>query len=97
MIGDAAHQTPPSRDGVNQAMLDALELSQALCANNFLTIEDAISSYEKNMLARTSKVTAEALQLVEAMLAENNLQEMVDFFKPERYAMSRQNNCIECN
>lgn len=80
MLGDAAHQTPPSGDGVNQAMLDAVELYEALCIENFNTVQEAIASFEKRMLSRTSEVTEEALQLVDDMLSENNLQFMLDFF-----------------
>jgi 2-polyprenyl-6-methoxyphenol hydroxylase-like FAD-dependent oxidoreductase len=80
MLGDAAHQSPPSGDGVNQAMLDAVELYEAFCMQNFSTLLEAIGSFEKKMLARTSAVTEDALQLVDAMLSENNLQFMIDFF-----------------
>jgi 2-polyprenyl-6-methoxyphenol hydroxylase-like FAD-dependent oxidoreductase len=80
MLGDAAHQTPPSGDGVNQAMLDALELYEALCLKNFNTLPEAISSFEKSMLRRTEVATQEALEITEAMLAEDNLEFMVDFF-----------------
>lgn len=80
IIGDAAHQTPPSGDGVNQAMLDALELHEALCMKSFSTIAEAIGSFEKAMLRRTAVATQEALEVTEAMLAEENLQIMVDFF-----------------
>ena len=84
MLGDAAHQTPPSGDGVNQAMLDAVELYEALCIENFGTVEEAIASFEKSMLKRSSEVTVEALQLVDGMLSENNLQFMLDFFNELR-------------
>lgn len=81
ILGDAAHQTPPSGDGVNQAMLDAVELYDALCIQNFSTVQEAIASFEKKMLHRTAIATEEALQLVDEMLSENNLQFMLDFFK----------------
>jgi 2-polyprenyl-6-methoxyphenol hydroxylase-like FAD-dependent oxidoreductase len=80
MLGDAAHQTPPSGDGVNQAMLDALELYEAVCMETYNTVPEAIASYEKRMLHRTSAVNEEALEQVDAMLSENNLQYMLDFF-----------------
>ncbi len=80
MIGDAAHQTPPSGDGVNQAMLDAVDLYEALCAETFSSLHEAIASFEKKMLDRTSVATEEAIQLVDAMLSKNNLQFMLDFF-----------------
>jgi 2-polyprenyl-6-methoxyphenol hydroxylase-like FAD-dependent oxidoreductase len=80
MLGDAAHQTPPSGDGVNQAMLDAVELYEALCIENLSTVHKAIASFEKKMLNRTAIATEEALEITEAMLSKNNLQLMVDFF-----------------
>jgi len=84
MLGDAAHQTPPSGDGVNQAMLDALELYEALCIEQHSTLPDAIASYEKTMLTRTSAVNKEALEQVDGMLSKNNLQYMLDFFSALR-------------
>jgi 2-polyprenyl-6-methoxyphenol hydroxylase-like FAD-dependent oxidoreductase len=80
IIGDAAHQTPPSGDGVNQAMLDALELYEALFSEEFTTVHEAIASFEEKMLNRTSVATEEALQLVEAMLSKNSLQFFLNFF-----------------
>jgi len=81
LLGDAAHQTPPSGDGVNQAMLDAVELYEALCLQHINNLPNAIAAYERGMLARTSVVNEEALQLVDAMLSDNNLQFMLDFFE----------------
>ena len=81
MLGDAAHQTPPSGDGVNQAMLDALELYEALCIEQHSCVHEAIKSYEKKMLTRTFSVNKEALQQVDGMLSANNLQYMLNFFK----------------
>jgi len=43
-------------------------------------VAEAIGSYEKAMLRRTAVATQEALEVTEAMLAEDNLQFMVDFF-----------------
>ncbi|WP_316832848.1 NAD(P)/FAD-dependent oxidoreductase [Pedobacter aquatilis] len=80
MIGDAAHVTPPSGEGVNQAMQDALELYEALCMENFDTIETAIAAFEKKMLLRTSKETQDALDMVGLMQSENNLDNMLGFF-----------------
>jgi len=80
MIGDAAHVTPPSGEGVNLAMLDALELYEALCIEDFSTVEEAIASFEKKMLARTSASTEDALEMNEALHSENNLEYMINFF-----------------
>ena len=65
---------------MNQAMLDALELYEALCLNSFSTMAEAIGSFEKAMLCRTAVATQEALVVTESMLAEDNLQFMVEFF-----------------
>lgn len=80
MIGDAAHQTPPSGDGVNQAMLDAVELYEALCKENFPTIHEALASFEQKMLSRTAIATEEALELMKAMRSEDSLDYMLNFF-----------------
>ena len=80
LLGDAAHQTPPSGDGVNQAMLDALELSNAL-TGNFKNLQSAIAHYENEMLKRTAVATEEALDMSTSMLADNNLEYMLEFFR----------------
>ena len=80
LLGDAAHQTPPSGDGVNQAMLDALELSNAL-TGNFKNLQSAIAHYENKMLKRTAVATEEALEMSTSMLADNNLEYMLEFFR----------------
>lgn len=80
MIGDAAHVTPPSGEGVNLAMQDALELYEALCVDEFTTTLEAIESFEAKMGIRASVGTKEALEMVEEMTSENNLQQMLNFF-----------------
>lgn len=80
LLGDAAHQTPPSGDGVNQAMLDGLELSNALLGT-FKNLQSAIAHYENEMLKRTAVATEEALEMSTSMLADNNLEYMLEFFR----------------
>ncbi|MBD1365327.1 FAD-dependent monooxygenase [Mucilaginibacter sp. ZT4R22] len=59
MLGDAAHLMPPyAGEGVNMAMLDALELSQCLLNEDYPDSLSAIAAYEKQMRARASE-TAE--------------------------------------
>lgn len=57
LIGDAAHWMPPfAGEGVNMAMLDALELSERLTSDRFSDMQTAIAAYEKNMFKRFAKV-----------------------------------------
>lgn len=47
LLGDAAHLMPPyAGEGVNMAMLDALELSNCLADNQFKDVQAAIAAYE---------------------------------------------------
>lgn len=62
LIGDAAHLMPPSGEGVNTAMLDALDLSECLTGGEFKNIQAAIAAYEKRMRARAIILGQEALE-----------------------------------
>ena len=78
MLGDAAHLMPPyAGEGVNMAMLDALELSQHLLNNNFENTHDAIASYENQMRARASEIAKMSMDSTAALHAEN----AIDFMK----------------
>lgn len=85
IIGDAAHLMPPfAGEGVNMAMLDALELSETLTSSQCNTIESAISEYETNMFKRASKIAQESLENGERMHSENALTTMLDFFNSHK-------------
>lgn len=85
IIGDAAHLMPPfAGEGVNMAMLDALELSEVLTSSQCNTIESAISAYETNMFKRASKIAQESLENGERMHSENALTTMLDFFNSHK-------------
>lgn len=85
IIGDAAHLMPPfAGEGVNMAMLDALELSEVLTSSQCYTIENAISEYETNMFKRASKIAQESLENGERMHSENALTTMLDFFNSHK-------------
>jgi 2-polyprenyl-6-methoxyphenol hydroxylase-like FAD-dependent oxidoreductase len=68
MLGDAAHVMPPfAGEGANTAMLDALQLSECLTADNFNTLKEAISFYEVNMRKRAAMATKQSLENGERM------------------------------
>ena len=81
MLGDAAHLMPPfAGEGVNMAMLDALELSECLSSENFSDLQTAIASYEIQMRKRASDAAQESLENGEKMHSADALQKMLAFF-----------------
>jgi len=84
MIGDAAHLMPPfAGEGVNMAMLDALELSECLTTDKYHSVEEAISFYDLNMRKRASLIAKESLENGEKMHSRNALTTMTSFFSGE--------------
>ena len=81
MLGDAAHVMPPfAGEGVNMAMLDALELSECLTTEKYNTLQEAISSYEITMRKRAAIAADESLENGERMHSEGALKTMLTFF-----------------
>jgi 2-polyprenyl-6-methoxyphenol hydroxylase-like FAD-dependent oxidoreductase len=79
IIGDAAHLMPPyAGEGVNMAMLDALELSEALKAH--AQPAKAIAGYETAMRARAGEVAQMTLDNTAMMHAPGALEKMVAMF-----------------
>lgn len=63
MIGDAAHLMPPyAGEGVNMAMLDALELSQCLLSNDFDNLQQAFAAFENQMCTRAAEAANQSLE-----------------------------------
>jgi 2-polyprenyl-6-methoxyphenol hydroxylase-like FAD-dependent oxidoreductase len=63
IIGDAAHLMPPyAGEGVNMAMLDALELSRALTDDRYSDTLPAIAAFEKKMFKSASEVAEKSIQ-----------------------------------
>jgi 2-polyprenyl-6-methoxyphenol hydroxylase-like FAD-dependent oxidoreductase len=80
MLGDAAHLMPPyAGEGVNMAMLDALELAECLLNDDFMDTHSAIATYEKQMRLRssgTAKITMEQTASLHSAEAISNMLEM---------------------
>ena len=84
MLGDAAHLMPPyAGEGVNMAMLDALELSKCLTDNKVADVQTAIAVYEKTMLARCSEVAKTTLEQTASIHSPNALFDMLAMFNQE--------------
>jgi 2-polyprenyl-6-methoxyphenol hydroxylase-like FAD-dependent oxidoreductase len=81
VIGDAAHLMPPfAGEGVNMAMLDALELSESLTDRNSTTLHDSLLIYETSMRKRAFQITKESLDNGEIMHHVDALSTMSSFF-----------------
>ncbi|HEY9256717.1 NAD(P)/FAD-dependent oxidoreductase [Chitinophaga sp.] len=80
LLGDAAHIMPPSGEGVNLAMLDALELSEYLTNGEFKDTQAAIASYEKEMQHRAASEARDAMDMTEWMHAEDAQTKFLQFF-----------------
>lgn len=81
LIGDAAHLMPPyAGEGVNMAMLDALELSNCLTGTDFPDIKEAIAYYENQMRIRASKTARMTLEQTETLHSENAISHMLELF-----------------
>ena len=68
MLGDASHVMPPyTGKGVNLAMLDALELTEALTAAPGGDVTAAVAAFEAGMQNRTSQETGACLAIGQHM------------------------------
>ena len=71
---------PFAGEGANMAMLDALELSECLIANEHISLQEAILEYEIKMRKRAANAAKDSLENGEKMHSENSLKIMLDFF-----------------
>jgi 2-polyprenyl-6-methoxyphenol hydroxylase-like FAD-dependent oxidoreductase len=84
MLGDAAHLMPPyAGEGVNMAMLDALELFENLTREDHATIHEAIANYESNMRARASEITQLTLDQTALLHSSAALGHMLSLFQQQ--------------
>jgi 2-polyprenyl-6-methoxyphenol hydroxylase-like FAD-dependent oxidoreductase len=87
LLGDAAHLMPPyAGEGVNMAMLDALELSRCLTDGRFIDVQTAIAHYETQMRQRASAVAQDTLEQTEALHSAGALDYLVGLFNSHETA-----------
>lgn len=84
MLGDAAHLMPPyAGEGVNMAMLDALELSRCLTDPTFTDTRSAIGAYETAMRKRATEITEMTLASTDALHSPGAIQFLLEIVGPE--------------
>ncbi|WP_433763929.1 FAD-dependent oxidoreductase [Flavobacterium ginsenosidimutans] len=83
LIGDAAHLMPPSGEGVNTAMLDALDLSECLSSAQFSDLKSAIGTFELKMRSRAEILGKDAIDGIQdfASPSQQSIDELVEMFK----------------
>jgi 2-polyprenyl-6-methoxyphenol hydroxylase-like FAD-dependent oxidoreductase len=80
LIGDAAHVMPPyAGEGVNMAMLDALELSKLLLSER--SSSEAIAKYEAQMFDRMRHMTADTMANTEMFYAPDAADRVAAMFR----------------
>ncbi|KAL8835092.1 MAG: hypothetical protein Q9170_003469 [Blastenia crenularia] len=86
LLGDAAHlMTPFAGEGVNLAMIDALDLGEAVASTaNHGNLDEAISEYEQKMFARSHRSMKETWDSLELMFVEDAPKTFVEKFKVTR-------------
>ncbi len=78
MLGDAAHLMPPfAGEGVNMAMLDALELGLCLTSDDFDDVQSAIAAYETEMRARAGVTAEQTMEATAALHADGAIEYMM--------------------
>jgi 2-polyprenyl-6-methoxyphenol hydroxylase-like FAD-dependent oxidoreductase len=80
LIGDAAHVMPPyAGEGVNMAMLDALELSKLLLSER--SSSEAVAEYETQMFDRMRQMTADTMANTEMFYAPDAADRVAAMFR----------------
>ncbi|GAB4028085.1 FAD-dependent oxidoreductase [Spirosoma gilvum] len=81
MLGDAAHLMPPyAGEGVNMAMLDALELSHCLTNETYADTLSAIAEYENQMRTRASEMARMTLEQTDSLHSASAISNLLELF-----------------
>lgn len=83
LVGDAAHlMTPFAGEGVNSAMLDALELAQGIivAVKNETSISDAVKEYEMKMFVRARENAEETVTNMKKIFEDDAPKSIVEWF-----------------
>jgi 2-polyprenyl-6-methoxyphenol hydroxylase-like FAD-dependent oxidoreductase len=80
LLGDAAHLLPPNGEGVNSAMLDALDICENLTSGKFTDIKSAIGNYEKQMFEKFAIEAKETAEMMDWMYSSDGLKIMLELF-----------------
>jgi 2-polyprenyl-6-methoxyphenol hydroxylase-like FAD-dependent oxidoreductase len=79
LLGDAAHLMPPyAGEGVNMAMLDALELSQFLTGDDFADTLSAIAFFEDKMRKRAATAAHDSISSAMELHSPNAVRFMLE-------------------
>jgi len=88
MLGDAAHLMPPyAGEGVNMAMQDALELSEALLSTQHASVHAAIAAFEEQMRSRASAVATMTLEQTALLHAPGALDYLAGVMSGENHQL----------
>jgi len=80
LVGDAAHLSVPNGEGVNLAMLDALELVTKIVQHGIENVDAAVQEYETDMFPRGSGSISDGESMANVMFSEGP-QPMLDLMR----------------
>ena len=85
MLGDAAHLMPPfAGEGVNMAMLDAVELAECLLNETFPDTHTAIAAFEQQMRTRASEIARLTMEQTASFHSPAAIDNMLAMFNGVR-------------